>query len=500
MKRALKESVRSLVMAETRAAALQSENDTLKLQLQQFYGTDIQIERPLALSEKDISDNLFPLQAPNANNDKDDLLGSMIYNSIRAKKIRAEADRVDSHSPEDRGREPPRPANNELVRSSVEMDNPAGKITSRTSSPYGQAGKGVKTESSGLMLVNLQRDILASPAPIIARNASKTSKVQKSEGKTARALPNLNAPHNDDRNAPHHKLKSGDEILDYDAIAKEILDQTSVVPHRPMMDELKAGVYTCAVGGKSTTSERFHLPIMKRPFEEGREPQKICYKRFRMSGREECSGDRAKNGVSCQGSRKIEGGPVIWLCKREGCINQLRRKGLCEADGGKDSTDASHKSSTCSANVRNLGNADGPFGTSMLTNTMLDTKDTDFRFPFKLYAMLESATNSVHRRAVSWSSSGRSFIIYDEVAFMQHLVPRHFKLAKFPSFLRNLYLWGFKSMKDHAWHHKHFARGNIEGLKFIHRSRQPNKPRQKGGKASERDMGVARVPNPNTRR
>ncbi len=60
MKHALNKSIRSLVMAETRAAALQSKNDTLKLQLQNFYGADIQMEHPLAMSEKDVSDNLFP--------------------------------------------------------------------------------------------------------------------------------------------------------------------------------------------------------------------------------------------------------------------------------------------------------------------------------------------------------------------------------------------------------------------------------------------------------
>eukprot|EP00584_Thalassiosira_punctigera_P000800 CAMPEP_0172534842 /NCGR_PEP_ID=MMETSP1067-20121228/7073_1 /TAXON_ID=265564 ORGANISM="Thalassiosira punctigera, Strain Tpunct2005C2" /NCGR_SAMPLE_ID=MMETSP1067 /ASSEMBLY_ACC=CAM_ASM_000444 /LENGTH=291 /DNA_ID=CAMNT_0013319687 /DNA_START=173 /DNA_END=1048 /DNA_ORIENTATION=- len=120
---------------------------------------------------------------------------------------------------------------------------------------------------------------------------------------------------------------------------------------------------------------------------------------------------------------------------------------------------------------------------------MLDTKYTKLQFPFKLYAMLESAADSWHDSAVvSWSSDGRSFVVRDAEAFMRNFVPRHFRLAKFRSFTRQLNLWGFRSLNENCWYHKHFVRGNMDGLQFLQRvqTRGPSKRKQPDEKLERR--------------
>mmetsp|Transcript_8413 Transcript_8413/g.14647 ORF Transcript_8413/g.14647 Transcript_8413/m.14647 type:complete len:307 (-) Transcript_8413:137-1057(-) len=104
-------------------------------------------------------------------------------------------------------------------------------------------------------------------------------------------------------------------------------------------------------------------------------------------------------------------------------------------------------------------------------------------FPFKLYAMLEYAAESSYSCAVSWDSDGKAFAIHDTDMFMQQLVPKYFKLAKFRSFRRQLNLWGFTRRSCHQsnylnpkpndeWFREHFIRGNTGGLKLIKRKSQ----------------------------
>jgi len=77
-------------------------------------------------------------------------------------------------------------------------------------------------------------------------------------------------------------------------------------------------------------------------------------------------------------------------------------------------------------------------------------------FPFKLYAMLEYAADSLYSSAVSWNPDGRSFVV----------VPGHFKLH-FRSLKHQLDLWGFKSLNQDGWFHKYFVRGNMYGLHLM---------------------------------
>ena len=60
------------------------------------------------------------------------------------------------------------------------------------------------------------------------------------------------------------------------------------------------------------------------------------------------------------------------------------------------------------------------------------------QFPFKLYDMLEyAAADDGLRSIVTWSADGRSFSIHQKDIFMEHIVPKFFKITKFRSFVSN---------------------------------------------------------------
>jgi hypothetical protein len=61
--------------------------------------------------------------------------------------------------------------------------------------------------------------------------------------------------------------------------------------------------------------------------------------------------------------------------------------------------------------------------------------------------MMEYATRS-RSTYCGWSDDGLSVIIRSPQEFMRHLVPRFFRGAKFQSFQRKLYRWGFRVV----WH------------------------------------------------
>ena len=59
-------------------------------------------------------------------------------------------------------------------------------------------------------------------------------------------------------------------------------------------------------------------------------------------------------------------------------------------------------------------------------------------FPFRLYDMLEyAAADDGLRSIVTWSADGRSFSIHQKDIFMEHIVPKFFKITKFRSFVSN---------------------------------------------------------------
>ena len=80
-------------------------------------------------------------------------------------------------------------------------------------------------------------------------------------------------------------------------------------------------------------------------------------------------------------------------------------------------------------------------------------------FAMKLMSVLE---NKAFRHFISWLDDGKSFIILNQDAFTRCVLPSEFKTAKYESFTRKLYRWGFRrvasSMKDRAFFHPLFLR------------------------------------------
>ncbi|CAL0308988.1 unnamed protein product [Lupinus luteus] len=89
-------------------------------------------------------------------------------------------------------------------------------------------------------------------------------------------------------------------------------------------------------------------------------------------------------------------------------------------------------------------------------------------FVSKTYEMVDdSSTNSI----VSWSSSNRSFVVWDEPEFSRVLLPQFFKHKNFSSFVRQLNTYGFRKVDHEMWEFAHddFVRGELHLLKNIYR-------------------------------
>jgi len=90
-------------------------------------------------------------------------------------------------------------------------------------------------------------------------------------------------------------------------------------------------------------------------------------------------------------------------------------------------------------------------------------------FPFKLYDVLEAAEYS---QAISWLPNGRSFTVYDDDMFVEHVLPKFSKATKLRSFHRQLNLWAFNRGQEDSstWYHPLFIRGRPELLSNIVRT------------------------------
>lgn len=72
-------------------------------------------------------------------------------------------------------------------------------------------------------------------------------------------------------------------------------------------------------------------------------------------------------------------------------------------------------------------------------------------FPHKLYDMLKSVCDfdsegafNCEENPVEWLPDGDGFMILNEQAFLEHIVPAFFSLTKMRSLTRQLNLWGFR--------------------------------------------------------
>eukprot|EP00978_Attheya_sp_CCMP212_P000090 scaffold185_cov42-Attheya_sp.AAC.1 len=84
-------------------------------------------------------------------------------------------------------------------------------------------------------------------------------------------------------------------------------------------------------------------------------------------------------------------------------------------------------------------------------------------FPQKLMDVL---TSEEYSTIISWLSHGKSFNIHKPKPFANEVLPRHFKQAKFSSFVRKLHRWGFlrhlRGEEAGAFYHENFRRDKPE--------------------------------------
>jgi hypothetical protein len=79
---------------------------------------------------------------------------------------------------------------------------------------------------------------------------------------------------------------------------------------------------------------------------------------------------------------------------------------------------------------------------------------------------------------VTWTPSGKSFVILKPKAFTEEVLPEHFKSAKFSSFTRKLHRWGFmrhyRGEEAGAYYHDEFQRGRLDMVEKMSCHRAPS--------------------------
>jgi len=95
-------------------------------------------------------------------------------------------------------------------------------------------------------------------------------------------------------------------------------------------------------------------------------------------------------------------------------------------------------------------------------------------FVRKTYEILSDESN---KNIVSWSPSGRSFVVWDTTEFAERVLPRYFKHKNFCSFVRQLNTYGFAKADTKAWEfaHEAFVQGSPESLRLITRRKAPKR-------------------------
>jgi len=84
-------------------------------------------------------------------------------------------------------------------------------------------------------------------------------------------------------------------------------------------------------------------------------------------------------------------------------------------------------------------------------------------FPIHWHELLEKIESEGYGHIVSWQPHGRCFVIHNQKEFIEHVMPKYTKHSKFPSFRRQLNLYGYRRLtkgKDRGgYYHELFLRG-----------------------------------------
>lgn len=97
-------------------------------------------------------------------------------------------------------------------------------------------------------------------------------------------------------------------------------------------------------------------------------------------------------------------------------------------------------------------------------------------FPGKLHRILQDAENDGNEDIISFYPDGRSFGIHDSQRFLKEIMPRYFNTARYPSFQRQLNLYGFNKCsvrKDNrGFYHEFFVKDQPHLCERIKRKKQ----------------------------
>ena len=102
-------------------------------------------------------------------------------------------------------------------------------------------------------------------------------------------------------------------------------------------------------------------------------------------------------------------------------------------------------------------------------------------FPSKAFLVIEYCDNT-DSDVACWSDDGTYFVVKDTATFANSHLPRYFKHSNFQSFVRQLNIYGWRTVKQHdtadgsvAFHHKSFLRGRRDLLGDIKRPKKSSK-------------------------
>jgi HSF-type DNA-binding len=97
-------------------------------------------------------------------------------------------------------------------------------------------------------------------------------------------------------------------------------------------------------------------------------------------------------------------------------------------------------------------------------------------FPERLYRLVNDSDNNGTAHIVSFLEDGSGFKINNRKAFLAQLIPKYFKIKRYTSFRRQMYLYGFLTIQDGphsgAYYHKYFIRGKPETLYKVRRQKK----------------------------
>lgn len=90
-------------------------------------------------------------------------------------------------------------------------------------------------------------------------------------------------------------------------------------------------------------------------------------------------------------------------------------------------------------------------------------------------------SNEEYAEIITWMPSGKSFYILKPKAFVSTILSKHFKTAKYSSFTRKLYRWGFvrqyRGEEAGAYFHKNFQKDRMDLVEKMRcRKDEPAKP------------------------